>query len=152
MAVPDGSSTKQLRPGAASQVQVRQVVLLGTGLAAGLGRRFARDSGCVGPWPLEEAAVLLVSELVGNAVRHVLTDGAALGLRLEADRAWLRIEVIDNDPRPPQPRTPDTDDESGFGFVLIEAMSRKWGVREIPGGKAVWVELRTDVATEPDLA
>jgi hypothetical protein len=41
----------------------------------------------------------------------------------------------------PQPRTPDHLDGSGFGFVLLEALADKWGVREATIGKAVWAEL-----------
>ena len=40
-----------------------------------------------------------------------------------------------------RPRTPGGLDESGFGFVLIEALAGKWGVRQTATGKAVWVEL-----------
>jgi hypothetical protein len=32
-------------------------------------------------------------------------------------------------------------DESGFGFVLVEALAGKWGIRETATGKAVWAEL-----------
>jgi hypothetical protein len=32
-------------------------------------------------------------------------------------------------------------DESGFGFVIVDALADKWGVRETPAGKAVWAEL-----------
>jgi anti-sigma regulatory factor (Ser/Thr protein kinase) len=90
---------------------------------------------------LEETAVLLVSELVTNAVRHARTGGTAVVLRLETAGSWLRIEVHDADPRMPQPRTPDPLDESGFGFVLLEALADRWGVREATIGKAVWAEL-----------
>ncbi|SRR6266567_3202052 len=87
--------------------------------------------------------------LVGNAVRHARTDGSRLELRLEAAGTWLRIEVSDGDPRPPQPRAPSGLEESGFGFVLVEALAGKWGVRETAAGKAVWIELTTEQADEP---
>ena len=118
------------------------MTLPATGQAAGLARRAMRDALVF--WRLghlEETAVLLVSELVGNAVRHARTDGVAVELRLETTGTWLRIEVLDADPRPPLPRTPADLDESGFGFVLIEALADKWGVRETAVGKAVWAEL-----------
>jgi anti-sigma regulatory factor (Ser/Thr protein kinase) len=89
---------------------------------------------------LEENAVLLVSELVTNAVRHA-RGGDAIMLELQAVGTWLRIEVTDADPRWPQPRTPAGFDGSGFGFVLVDALSGKWGVRETATGKAVWAEL-----------
>jgi len=93
-----------------------------------MARRRVRDA--LESWGLrhlEETATLLVSELVGNAVRHARTGGSRLELRLEAAGAWLRIEVSDGDPRPPRPRVPSGLDESGFGFVLVEALADKWG-------------------------
>jgi anti-sigma regulatory factor (Ser/Thr protein kinase) len=94
---------------------------------------------------LEETAVLLVSELVGNAVRYACT-GLVLEVRLEAYGTCLRVEVLDANPNPPLPRAPAALDESGFGFVLIEALADKWGVRETATGKGVWVELNTDTS------
>jgi serine/threonine-protein kinase RsbW len=120
--------------------------------AVGLARQATHDA--LAAWRmagLEETAVLLVSELVTNAVRHARTGGSALVLRLETGGTWLRIEVHDADPRWPQPRTPDKFDGSGFGFVLIEALADKWGVREATIGKAVWVELDTRPAGGPEI-
>jgi anti-sigma regulatory factor (Ser/Thr protein kinase) len=89
---------------------------------------------------VEETAVLLVSELVTNAVRHARgTDVITVDLR--AARTRLRIEIQDTDQRWPQPRIPDGFDESGFGFVLVDALAEAWGVLETEAGKAVWAEL-----------
>jgi len=91
---------------------------------------------------VDETATLLVSELVTNAVRHARgTD--VVTVDLHAGRTWLRIEVQDTDRHWPQPRTPDVYDESGFGFILVDALSSHWGVRETDAGKAVWAELDT---------
>lgn len=109
--------------------------------------RLARDAtrDALAAWHLtrvEETAVLLVSELVTNAVRHA-RGTAAIALDLESAGTWLRIEVQDADRRWPQPRTPASFSESGFGFVLIDALAVKWGVRETATGKVVWAELDT---------
>ena len=91
---------------------------------------------------MDEAATLLVSELVTNAVRHARgTD--VVTVDLHAERTWLRIEVLDTDRHWPQPRIPDSFDESGFGFVLVDALAGNWGVRETEAGKAVWADLDT---------
>lgn len=90
---------------------------------------------------VDEAATLLVSELVTNAVRHARTGRLAMALYLEADGRWLRIEVHDADPHEPRQRTPGALDESGFGLLLIEALAGKWGVQQTVTGKAVWAEL-----------
>jgi anti-sigma regulatory factor (Ser/Thr protein kinase) len=93
---------------------------------------------------LADIIVLLVSELVTNAVRHARPESAGMELRLEAAGGTLRIEVEDGDPRWPQPRTLTGPEESGFGFVLVDALASKWGVRDTAAGKAVWVELDID--------
>jgi anti-sigma regulatory factor (Ser/Thr protein kinase) len=122
-----------------------------TGPAASRARAFTKDA--LAHWGLaefQETAVLLVSELVGNVVRHARSREHGLRLRLRADVCWLRIEVFDTDPGLPRPRTPGEGDESGFGFVLIEALAAGWGVHQEPGGKTVWAELATRTAAAPD--
>ena len=91
---------------------------------------------------VEETALLIVSELVTNAVRHA-TGTDTIELDLHATRTWLRIEIQDSDRRWPRPRVPDGFEESGFGFVLVDALASNWGVRETAAGKAVWAELDT---------
>ena len=97
-------------------------------------------------WRLEDladTAVLLVSELVTNAVLHAKADRAPIALILESHGGWLRIEVHDADPRWLQPRCPGVLDESGFGLLLVDALASKWGVDETATGKTVWAELGT---------
>jgi serine/threonine-protein kinase RsbW len=135
--------------GKSSRVR-QQLVLAATAQAPGLARQATHEA--LAAWRvahLEETAVLLVSELVTNAVRHASTGGSALVLRLETAGGWLRIEVHDADRRMPQPRTPDVLDESGFGLVLLDALADKWGIRESTIGKAVWAELDTRQGGEP---
>src|SRR3981081_2013087 len=113
-----------------------------TGQAAGLARQAPREVLTLGRVAfLEETAVLLVSELVTNAVRHARPGETVLALRLEITGTSVRIEVHDADPRWPQPSTPDGLEESGFGLMLVNALASKWGVTETATGKAVWAEL-----------
>ena len=100
---------------------------------------------------LEENAVLVVSELLTNAVRHA-RDTDAIELDLHATRAWLRIEIQDRDRQWPRPRVLNELSESGFGFILIDALAAKWGVRETETGKAVWAELDIQPGSEPGQA
>ena len=137
-----GSTGPHTWPWAGESSRARQLTLAATARAVGLARQATHEA--LASWQvahLEETAVLLVSELVTNAVRHAKTGGSMLVLRLESAGSWLRIEVHDADPRAPEPRTPDKLDGSGFGFVLIEALADKWGVRKATIGKAVWAEL-----------
>jgi anti-sigma regulatory factor (Ser/Thr protein kinase) len=108
-----------------------------------LARQVTRD--VLARWQLahmEDTAVLLVSELVTNAVRHA-RHTHAIALDLEIGDTWLRIEVQDADPCWPHQRTPGRFDESGFGLVLVDSLAANWGVRETATGKAVWAELDT---------
>jgi anti-sigma regulatory factor (Ser/Thr protein kinase) len=91
---------------------------------------------------VDEAAALLVSELVTNAIRHAKGIDVVT-VNLHAGRTWLRIEVQDTDRHWPQPRIPGRHDDSGFGFILVNALASNWGVRETETGKAVWAELDT---------
>ena len=144
-----GSDAALARPGVeGGECRAFSMTLPVHELAARLARRATHDT--LGSWGLghlEETATLLVSELVSNAVRHAGT-GLVLELTLEAGGRWLRMEVADADPHPPLPRTPAALDESGFGFVLIEALADKWGVRETATGKGVWAELDSDIAVK----
>jgi hypothetical protein len=142
-----GSGAAQARPGiGGGECRVFSMTLPVHRLAARLARRATHDT--LASWGLdhlEETAVLLVSELVGNAVRYACA-GLVLEVGLEARGTCLRVEVHDADPNPPLPRSPAVLDESGFGFVLIEALADKWGVRETATGKGVWFELDTDTS------
>lgn len=107
--------------------------------------RLARRAAHVvlGAWRLahmEETVVLIVSELVTNAVRHA-SGSDVVEVDLHATRTCLRIEIQDYDHHWPLPRIPGGFEESGFGFVLVDALADKWGVRETATGKAVWAEL-----------
>ena len=107
--------------------------------------RLARHAAHVvlGAWRLayiEETAVLIVSELVTNAVRHA-RETDLVEVDLHVTQTCLRIEIQDSDRLWPQPRIPGGFEESGFGFVLVDALAAKWGVRETTTGKAVWAEL-----------
>ncbi|MFG2309156.1 SpoIIE family protein phosphatase [Streptomyces sp. NPDC048566] len=86
-----------------------------------------------------DAALLIVSELVTNALVH--TDGQVrLDLTLINHR--LRIAVADNSPRTPiKPASIGWEATGGRGILLVEAMSDTWGTVPVSGGKQVWSEI-----------
>jgi serine/threonine-protein kinase RsbW len=90
--------------------------------------------------PLEDDAVLLVSELVTNAVRHA-RDTGGIGLELASTGTCLRVEVQDGDPSWREPDDQADPGESGFGFLVVDSVADRWGLRRIGAGKAVWAEL-----------
>lgn len=87
-----------------------------------------------------EHAVLLVSELVGNAVRH--TGARVFGLRMLRRRGWIRIEVRDPSRGLPCLMPVQEMDTSGRGLFLVDKLSDRWGVDLLPRGKTTWFEMR----------
>ena len=89
-------------------------------------------------------ALMLVSELVSNAVRH---GGAGPIERIEVhfavDSGGATFEVCDVGPGFMPPVSPVACPEGGgFGLVLIESMSRSWGAHLHAGaGTCVWFDL-----------
>jgi hypothetical protein len=95
-----------------------------------------------------EAAELLVSELVTNAVRFAngpgrapryfkRADASVISLSLRHFRGSLLIEVYDTDRNPPVLSGPDDFAESGWGLVLVNALSKEWSYFFPPGGGKV---------------
>ncbi len=87
---------------------------------------------------IRDTCVLLVSEVVTNALRH--TEGEVfMQLWLFPDR--LRVEVSDQTSREPVTGGGDLLDESGRGVPLMDALSDSWGTAPHGAGKVVWFEL-----------
>src|SRR5262245_53951890 len=102
-------------------------------------RAFLRDA--LQTWRLDgvgEITEILASELVANVVRHV---GAPGTLRASSQGSTLRVEVDDVSSDVPVVRGPRADAASGYGMVLVDKLSQRWGVDCRPGGKTVWFEL-----------
>ncbi|MFI2430453.1 ATP-binding protein [Streptomyces sp. NPDC018693] len=89
-------------------------------------------------------AQLCVSELLANVIDHV-GEGTPVTVRVfRASDGRTRLEVTDPDVRAwPAVRRPAADDESGRGLMLLDAVTRRWGVWLTPAGKTVWCELST---------
>ncbi|MFJ8489450.1 ATP-binding protein [Streptomyces sp. NPDC094038] len=110
-------------------------------------RRHASDvlnAWCVQTNHLDTAA-LVVSELVTNAVRHVIkaapaTGSVRLALILRHRGTDLIVEVADPDVQPPLLQgVAEPGAESGRGLFIVESVSKEWGYYFPPtGGKVVW--------------
>ncbi|CAO5170241.1 phosphoserine phosphatase RsbU/P [Frankia sp. AiPs1] len=85
---------------------------------------------------------LLVSEVVTNAVLHARSD---LILRASLEPGRLRVSVEDREgahlPRPGAAASNRPDPESGWGLLLVEALSMAWGVETTANGKRVWFDI-----------
>jgi len=90
-------------------------------------------------------AALVVSELVTNAVAaaEAMVDTEPILLRLFVIRGRLVVEAWDANPAFPEPRTPDEDEDSGRGLIIVQALSEACGVDvSADGRKVVWARLR----------
>ena len=113
----------------------------------GRARRWARSrlagSGIGADEGLAETLILLVSELVTNAVVHT---GCPAVLRLSlpcgaAEQATVRLEVADASDRAPVPRCVDGDATGGRGLALVDGLADRWGWTTAGAGKRIWCEL-----------
>jgi two-component sensor histidine kinase len=84
----------------------------------------------------KERAVLVVSELAGNAILHA---GGVLWLRISHDDRRTRVEVADASHVLPGPV--DAGAMSGRGLQLIDAFAKSWGAQQRSWGKVVWAEV-----------
>jgi serine/threonine-protein kinase RsbW len=94
--------------------------------------------------PLEDSAVLVLSELLTNAGRHArVTPGAEIETWFHPVPGGVRIEVHDASCARPELRMTDLDAEGGRGLALVAALADHWGVDDREGGpgKLVWAEL-----------
>lgn len=97
-----------------------------------------------------DAAVLIVSELVTNAVVHTASTRVVCELSRIGRR--LRIAVQDQGHQPGGPRLRrSSDDEHGRGLLLVDAMSSAWGSHDAQNasGRIVWAELPHDAEQLP---
>ncbi|MET9295115.1 ATP-binding protein [Streptomyces sp. NPDC003077] len=113
----------------------------------GRARRWARSrlagSGIEADEPVAETLILLISELVTNAVVHTGTP-AELRMRFSgagAVVATVRVEVADSSARPPRQRHAEGDDTGGRGLELVDGLADRWGWREEGTGKSIWCEV-----------
>ncbi|MEU9286123.1 SpoIIE family protein phosphatase [Streptomyces sp. NPDC048275] len=112
--------------------------------AAGEARKLVREQ--LSEWGLDDLAMtteLLVSELVGNVVRHAK---GPVSLRLLRSRTLI-CEVSDGSLTTPRIRRASETDEGGRGLQLVAALSQHWGARYTSTGKCIWTE---QILTGPD--
>ena len=90
-----------------------------------------------------DEAALLVTELVGNSVRHArpLPDGSILvSWRVEGNR--LQVRVTDGgSPEEPHLAHAGPQDTRGRGLSIVDAIASLWGVERSAGSTTVWATL-----------
>jgi anti-sigma regulatory factor (Ser/Thr protein kinase) len=128
-----------------------RVVFPGGEKAAGHARRelTERLAGVLAAEPMDDL-LLLVTEIVANSVRHgrVGEDGE-IDLCVRVLPAVVRVELRDTGIQvDPRVRTPDLGGGGGFGMVLVERMSERWGVDHEPA-VVMWFELKRSAPAAP---
>ncbi|MER7830080.1 SpoIIE family protein phosphatase [Streptomyces sp. NPDC095602] len=124
-------------PQALADGMMREWALPADGTAARTARRLVRTQ--LEEWELADLTdimELVVSELVGNALRYGGGPGSLRLLR----HSRLCVEVSDNGPDLPQIQHAELSAEGGRGLQLINTLCRRWGSCRTPGGKVVWAE------------
>ncbi|MER5492972.1 ATP-binding protein [Streptomyces sp. NPDC002490] len=137
--------------------------LAAVGSAVSVSRHFIRLT--LSKWharSIEGDAVLVVSELVTNAVKVTgvidrqptwveLETMSLVTVRLVGLDTSVVIEVWDVSQQMPFLRRPDDDTEGGRGLVLVQETAKDWGSYRTPRGKLVWAQIPVPEASSSAL-
>ena len=110
--------------------------------AARLARGFVADA--LRAWGLDhlvDDTLLVVTELVSNAVRHA---GSDVTVSLSRLGEVVRVDVGDASETPPSMPDRDLDAPGGRGLQLVSVIAGDWGHVPTDGGKLVWANLGVD--------
>ena len=106
-----------------------------------------RERGAHLPERMRDDLLLLLTEVVTNAVRHSgAANGDPIQIAMSEESDCVRVEVTDPGAgfEPPQRLVPDHSRPGGLGLVLVDRLSRAWGTRKTKEGSLVWFELDND--------
>ena len=114
--------------------------------AASAARRAVLAGDGAVPSSVREDVLLLVSELVTNAVRHAgVGPDQSLSVELTRSSRTVRVEVVhpgNGFRRKPARRRSDA--VGGWGLVLVDRIAERWGIAGEAADTCVWFELRSD--------
>lgn len=90
--------------------------------------------------------LLIVSELVTNAVRHAALLSPEIAVEFAVGVDWVRVAVEDNHPYRPKALQVDDADTGGRGLLLVKTVTAEAGgmcdvQQTTTGGKVIWAAL-----------
>lgn len=95
-----------------------------------------------------QSLLLILSELVTNAVRHAAVLSPEVGVEVSLAGGWLRVAVEDSHPYRPKAleAEPLMGHTSGRGLLLVKAITDEAGgicdvEQTVSGGKVIWAAL-----------
>ncbi len=103
-----------------------------------------RVSATLADWGLDglaDTVVLLVSEIVTNAVLHARTD---LTVSVSEEGTGVRVSVADGSPLPPALRRHSATSTTGRGIQLLDMLADSWHAESSAQGKVVWFTVTSE--------
>ena len=87
-----------------------------------------------------DTVLLLVSEVVTNAIRHAATP---FDLTITVEGSKVTVSVVDHDrDHAPEIQDPGPTDTSGRGLLIVDTLATSWGYETVGGDtKSVWFSL-----------
>ncbi|MFC5907124.1 ATP-binding protein [Streptacidiphilus monticola] len=103
---------------------------------------------------LVDSLLLIVSELVTNAVRHAALLSPQVVVEVVIGANWVRLSVEDDHPYRPKALAADFGRTGGRGLMLVKTITLEAGgscdVERTPGGgKVIWASLPLPAARTP---
>ena len=132
------------RTGAAGPEERYAFELAGTPEAGSAARRALVARNGALPHAVRDDVLLLMTELVTNAVRHA-EGGPDLMVRVELRQrpGAVRVAVCDEGPGfVAEVKAFSPDDTGGWGLLLVDRIADRWAVTSTATGTCVWFEIR----------
>ncbi|MEV6981187.1 ATP-binding protein [Sphaerisporangium sp. NPDC051017] len=124
-----------------------KVDLLGRASSIALARMYVREVLLEAGYRVVDDVLLLVGEVVANAVKHSYSGRQARGvmqLLVYRNDRTVRVEVVDEGSPNTIPQIPaqvDPLSENGRGLWLVRELSSAWGWQQDEAGRTVWFEI-----------
>jgi anti-sigma regulatory factor (Ser/Thr protein kinase) len=134
---------------ARERVVIGAVAVPGVRRSVGVARRLVRDM--APDLPGLDDLVLVVSELVANAVTHTASgdEGGRVAIVLTVGGGVYRLEVADGGGADGSPHVKaDPGAETGRGMRIVDALATRWGYRLDGARTVVWAEFPASVGED----